>query len=128
MPKGVLLLEVIDENIESLYGHKWKSLLDAYKGCHQIHMHRGDEEKTSFHMDMGTFCYTKMAFELKNVGAAYERLADKVFEPHIDWNIKVYVDDIAIKIEMMIFSWKTSGKLYKFENHQHETKSPKIHL
>lgn len=47
-PKGCYPLLSIDKKIESLHGHKWKSFLDAYKGYHQIHMHREDEEKLHF--------------------------------------------------------------------------------
>ena len=49
--------------------NKWKNFRDAYKGYHQIHVHDGDEEKTSFHMERGTFFYIKMLFGLRNAGA-----------------------------------------------------------
>lgn len=65
-PKDCYPLLSIDEKIESLHGHKWKSFLDAYKGYHQIHMHKGDEEKPFFHTDRGTFCYIKISFGLRN--------------------------------------------------------------
>jgi hypothetical protein len=42
--------------------------LDAYSGYHQISLTIDDEEKTSFIMPFGIFCYTKMAFGLKNGG------------------------------------------------------------
>nr|KAJ0222828.1 hypothetical protein LSAT_V11C200097150 [Lactuca sativa] len=48
-------------------------------------------------MDHGTFCYTKMPFGLKNVGATYQRLVDSVFTKQIGKNIEVYVDDMVIK-------------------------------
>jgi hypothetical protein len=56
-----------------------------------------DEDKTAFHTDIGIFCYTKMPFGLKNVGATYQRLMDKVFQDQIGRNVEVYVDDIVIK-------------------------------
>jgi hypothetical protein len=55
-----------------------------------------DEDKTTFHTDIGVFCYTKMPFGLKNVGATYQRLMDKVFQDQIGRNVEVYVDDIVI--------------------------------
>jgi hypothetical protein len=45
--------------------------LDAYSGYHQISLTTDDEEKTSFIMPFGIFCYTKMAFGLKNRGGGY---------------------------------------------------------
>jgi hypothetical protein len=47
------------------------SFLDAYSGYHQIILATDDEEKTSFIMPFKIFCYTKMAFGLKNGGATY---------------------------------------------------------
>jgi hypothetical protein len=47
------------------------SFLDAYSGYHQIILATDDEEKTSFILPFKIFCYTKMAFGLKNGGATY---------------------------------------------------------
>lgn len=66
-PKDCYSLPSINEKIESLHGHKWKSFLDAYKGYHKIHMHNGDEEKRPFHTDRGAFCYIKIPFGQRNV-------------------------------------------------------------
>ncbi|GJY66049.1 reverse transcriptase domain-containing protein [Tanacetum coccineum] len=38
-----------------------------------------------------------MSFELKNVGATYQRLVDKAFQKQIGQNLEVYVDDLVIK-------------------------------
>nr|GEZ75171.1 reverse transcriptase domain-containing protein [Tanacetum cinerariifolium] len=69
----------------------------AYKGYHQIQMAAADEEKTAFHTGQGVYCYTKMPFGLKNAGATYQRLMDKVFKNHMGRNIEVYVDDLVVK-------------------------------
>lgn len=45
----------------------------------------------------GTFYYRKMSFELRNVGATYQRLVDLVFEKQIGRNVEVYVDHMVIK-------------------------------
>nr|GEU29957.1 reverse transcriptase domain-containing protein [Tanacetum cinerariifolium] len=60
-------------------------------------MTKKDEEKTAFHTDEGVFCYTKMPFGLKNVGATYQRLVDTIFEGQIGRNLEAYVDDMVIK-------------------------------
>ncbi|GKC85674.1 reverse transcriptase domain-containing protein [Tanacetum coccineum] len=96
-PKDLYPLPEIDWKIESLMGFKYKCFLDAYKGYHQIQMAKKDEEKSAFHTDKGIFCYTKMPFGLKNVGATYQRLVDTIFEGQMRRNLEAYVDDMVIK-------------------------------
>jgi len=60
-------------------------------------MAKEDQERTAFYTDHGTFCYQKMPFGLKNAGATYQRLVDKLFCPQVGRNIEVYVDDMVIK-------------------------------
>jgi hypothetical protein len=44
------------------------SFLDVFLGYHQISLATDNEEKTSFITTFRIFCYTKIAFELKNWG------------------------------------------------------------
>ncbi|GKC94832.1 reverse transcriptase domain-containing protein [Tanacetum coccineum] len=96
-PKDGYPLPEIDWKVESLCGFPFKCFLDAYKGYHQIQMAKEDEEKTAFITSQGIFCYTKMPFGLRNAGATYQRLVDKVFHKQIGRNLEVYVDDLVIK-------------------------------
>ena len=52
---------------------------DAFFGYNQIRMIEEDEEKTMFIMDHGLYYYKVIPFDLKNVGATYQRLVNKVF-------------------------------------------------
>ncbi|KAL0415480.1 UNVERIFIED_CONTAM: Polyprotein P3 [Sesamum latifolium] len=56
-----------------------------------------DRKKVSFITSEGTFCYVAMPFGLKNTGATYQRLVDKIFHPQIGRNVEVYVDDMLVK-------------------------------
>ncbi|KAL0383722.1 UNVERIFIED_CONTAM: Retrovirus-related Pol polyprotein from transposon.6 [Sesamum calycinum] len=38
-----------------------------------------------------------MPFGLKNAGATYQRLVDKIFRPQLGKNMEVYVDDMLVK-------------------------------
>ncbi|XP_015933177.1 uncharacterized protein LOC107459461 [Arachis duranensis] len=71
--------------------------MDAYSGYNQIPMHRPDEDKTAFITPGGTFCYKVMPFSLKNAGATYQRLMNKIFHDLIGKTVEVYVDDILAK-------------------------------
>ncbi|GKD18927.1 reverse transcriptase domain-containing protein [Tanacetum coccineum] len=81
LPAGLLPLPEIDWKVESLYDYPFKCFLDAYKGYHRLQMAEEDEEKTAFHTPHGVYCYTKMPFGLKNAGATYQRLVDKLPSP-----------------------------------------------
>ena len=56
-----------------------------------------DQEKTTFIMSQGLYCYKVMPFGLKNAGATYQRLVNKMFNKQIGRNTEVYVDDILVK-------------------------------
>ena len=38
-----------------------------------------------------------MPFRLKNAGATFQRLVNKVFEKQLDRNMEAYVDDMIVK-------------------------------
>ena len=60
-------------------------------------MHEADQEKTSFVTSQGLFYYKVMPFGLKNAGAMYQRLMNKMFAQQIGRNVQVYVDDMLVK-------------------------------
>ena len=60
-------------------------------------MDEADEEKTSFVTNQGLFYYKVMPFGLKNVGATYQRLMNKMFTNQIRRNVQVYVNDMLVK-------------------------------
>lgn len=52
---------------------------------------------TSFITKEDTFCYTRMPFGLKNIGATYQLLVNKMFEDQLGKNMEAYIDDMVIK-------------------------------
>ncbi|XP_050217513.1 uncharacterized protein LOC126668351 [Mercurialis annua] len=96
-PKDSFPLPNIDQLVDATCGFAVYAFLDASQGYHQIPMNKDDEEKTAFTMDLGTYCYKKMPFGLKNVGATYQRLMNHVFKDQLGKNVEVYVDDIVVK-------------------------------
>ena len=56
-----------------------------------------DQEKTSFVTGQGTYCYRVMPFGLKNVGATYQRLVNRMFQKQIGTSMEVYIDDMLVK-------------------------------
>ena len=69
----------IDQLMDANVGHELLSFMEAYSGYNQIKMHGLDEKKTAFTTDQWMYCYTVMPFELKNAGAIYKCLVNKIF-------------------------------------------------
>ncbi|XP_072076822.1 uncharacterized protein [Arachis hypogaea] len=99
-PKDAYPLPCIDKLVDNASGFKTLSFMDAYSGYNQILMHPEDQSKTAFITEHGNFCYKVMPFGLKNAGATYQRLMDKVFQQQIGRNMEVYVDDMVAKTPM----------------------------
>ena len=49
----------------------------------------------------GNYHYKVMPFSLKNAGSTYQRMMTRMFEPQLDKNIEIYVDDMVVKIKMV---------------------------
>nr|KYP55450.1 Transposon Ty3-I Gag-Pol polyprotein [Cajanus cajan] len=96
-PKDSYPLPSIDRLVDGVSGHALLSFLDAYSRYNQIMMYPPDEVHMSFITDHANFCYRVMSFGLKNAGATYQRLMDKVFHQQIGQNMEVYVDDMVVK-------------------------------
>ena len=96
-PKDSFPLPKIDQLVDSTAGHSLLSFMDAFSGYNQIPMDEQDEESTAFITNMGLFCYRVMPFGLKNAGATYQRLVNKIFKPLIGHTMEVYVDDMITK-------------------------------
>ena len=86
-PKDSYLLPRIDTLVDSTTRHQLLSFMDTFSGYNQIRMDESDQEKTSFVTSQGLFCYKVMPFGLKNAGATYQRLMNKMFAHQIGTNV-----------------------------------------
>ena len=96
-PKDSFPLPRIDQLVDSTARHKLLTFMDTFSGYNQIKMDEEDQEKTAFITSQGLYCYKVMPFGLKNVGATYQRLVNKMFNKQISRNMEVYVDDMLVK-------------------------------
>ncbi|XP_056860130.1 uncharacterized protein LOC130508574, partial [Raphanus sativus] len=87
----------IDRLVEATAGHRLLSFMDAFSGYNQIMMDPEDQEKTAFITERGTYCYKVMPFGLKNAGATYQRLVNKMFAGQLGKTMEVYIDDMLVK-------------------------------
>ena len=96
-PKDSYPLLLIDILVDLIVRHRLLGFMDAFSGYNQIKLDKADQKKTSFVTSEGLFCYNVMPFELKNVGATFQRSINKMFAHQIGRNVQVYVDDMLVK-------------------------------
>jgi hypothetical protein len=95
-PKDPFPLPRINQVVDSTAGSVLLCFLDCYSGYHQITLHPGDEDKTTFIMPHGIYCYKVMTFGLKNAGATYQKAIQKSLMTQIGKNVEAYVDDVVV--------------------------------
>ena len=96
-PKDPFPLPRIDQIIDTTAGHDSLCFLDAYSGYHQIKMAELDQAATAFITPYDPFCFNTMPFELKNVGATYQRMIQTCLANQIGKTVEAYVDDVVVK-------------------------------
>ena len=83
--------------VDATAGHELLNFMDAYSGYNQIPMFPRHEEYTAFVTDRGLYCYKVMPFGLKNAGATYQKLVNKIFAELLGTSMEVYIDDVLVK-------------------------------
>ena len=96
-PKDSFPLPRIDLIVDAIAGYELLSFMDAFFGYNQISMDPDDQEKTSFVTVQGTYFYRVMPFGLKNAGATYQRLVNRMFQKKMGTTMEVYIDDMLVK-------------------------------
>ncbi|RDX73874.1 Retrovirus-related Pol polyprotein from transposon gypsy, partial [Mucuna pruriens] len=92
-----MVKKVGEKLVDDTSGYDLLSFMDAYSGYNQIQMHPKDKEKTTFITNSGNFYYNVMSYGLKNIGAIYQQLMDRIFKDQISREMEVYVDDMVVK-------------------------------
>jgi hypothetical protein len=54
--------------------------MDAYSGYNQIPIAEEDKMKTAFMTESGNYYYNVMPFGLRNAGATYQRMMNRVYD------------------------------------------------
>ena len=90
-------LSHIDTLVDNTAKNSLFSFMDGFSRYNQIRMALDDMEKTTFVTMWGTFGYKFMPFDLKNVGATYQRVMVAFFHDMMHKEIEVYIDDMIVE-------------------------------
>jgi len=96
-PKDAYLLPNINKLVDNSSGYKLLSFTDAYSVYNRIHMDKNDRRHTTFMTEGANYIYNVMPFRLRNVGATYQRMMNKVFKKEIWDMLEVYMNDMIVK-------------------------------
>ena len=90
-------LPIMELMIDATTGHEALSFMDGSSGYNQIQMALRDEELIAFRTPKGIYYYKVMSFGLKNAGATYQRVMQKIFHDMLYKNVECYVNDLVVK-------------------------------
>lgn len=96
-PKDQFNLPHIDSFIYATVGQEILTIIDASAEFQQIQTEPSYQEDTTFINSTCIYCYITMPFGLKNAGATYQSLENKMYKHQLGKIIEVYIDHIVIK-------------------------------
>jgi len=86
----------IRSNLESLQGARIFSVLDVASAYHHISVSPESRDYTAFASPFGSFRFKSMPFGLKNSGAAYSRMVDRMLQQLPPGFCLSYLDDVLV--------------------------------
>ena len=94
--KNKYMLPRIEDLFDQLKGASVFSNIDLRSGYYQLRMKDVDVPKTAFRTRYGHYEFLVMPFGLTNVPTAFIDLMNRVFHPHLDRFVVVFIDDILV--------------------------------
>jgi len=93
-------LPIIEDQIDSLRGKRYFSLLNLKDGFHHIRMSRNSIKYTTFVTPFGQYEYVRMPFGLKNAPARFQRHINEVLGELIRrGDLVAYIDNFMVATE-----------------------------
>ena len=90
-------MPIIEFLVDATTGYEALCFMDGSFGYSQIRMSPKYEECTAFRTPKGMYCYKVMPFDLKNIGAMYQRAMQAIFDDMLHKRVECYVDNLVVK-------------------------------
>lgn len=87
--------------VDATSSHDLLSFMNTFFEYNQIQMAPKVKKKIAFITDWDLFYYRVISFDLKNVGATYQYLVNKIFKDQIGQNLELYMDDKLKKLKSL---------------------------
>ena len=95
--------------LDHVLKHENYSFLDGFSGYNQVFTRKGDQLKTTFTTDWGTFAFNRMPFGLCNAPGTFLRLMMDIFKDFLRHFLEVFIDDLWCLADVWIIT-SSSGK------------------
>ena len=82
-----------DSILDAVVGHECYSFLEGFSGYNQVKIAKGDQLKTTFTTDWGTYAYIVMPFGLCNALATFQRVMTQAFQKYLRISMEILLDD-----------------------------------
>ena len=89
-------IPLIEDLLDNLAGAKYFSALDLTAGYHQLRLCDDDIPKTAFNTHIGKFEWKVLPMGLSNAPSVFQAVMNKIFGPHLNKFVCVYLDDILV--------------------------------
>jgi hypothetical protein len=86
----------IDDLLDNLSGAKFFSALDLKSGYNQFSLAASDVPKTVFNTHIGKYELKVLPMGLTNAPAVFQAEMNKVFGPHLNKCVCIYLDDVLV--------------------------------
>ena len=86
----------IEDLFDQLKGARVFSKIDLRSSYYQLRVKDVDAPKTSFRTRYGHYEFLVMSFGFTNAPVAFMDLMNRVFHPHFDQFVVVFIDDIML--------------------------------